>query len=61
MDGKLRSEKIRKITEHMPAGLLLWGYLTISLVLAGIVAVLIMMPYPHSGGESILRHIIENI
>lgn len=61
MDGDedMHSEKIRRLLSEMPRSLTVWGSIVIAVVFIGIVLALCLLPYPHSGGESILVHLLR--
>ena len=59
IDGnmELRSEKVREILGEIPSSLMRWGLIIIAIILLGLLLVVCLVPYPYSGGESILRHL----
>lgn len=57
---ELRSEKVRKLLGEIPPSLTIWGMLLIFGIFAALVAAISILPYPHSGGETILQHILES-
>lgn len=60
-DGKieLRSEKVRRLTGDIPTSLVVWSIAVMALVAAALAAAVSLLPYPHSDGESILRHLLR--
>lgn len=56
---RLRSEKVRNLLGEIPSSLTLWGTVIIVLILVTLAAVVCLMPYPYSDGESILRHMLQ--
>lgn len=55
---ELRSEKVRRFIGEIPSSLVRWGIAVMAVVLAALVAVVCLLPYPYSSGESIIRHIL---
>lgn len=55
---ELRSEKIRNLLGELPPVLVRWGTAIIAVIVLTLLAVVYLMPYPYSHGESILRHIL---
>ncbi|MDD6028866.1 MAG: hypothetical protein PUC02_08450 [Bacteroidales bacterium] len=55
---ELRSEKIRNLLGELPPVLVRWGTAIIAVIVLTLLAVVCLMPYPYSHGESILRHIL---
>ena len=58
-DVDIRSEKVRQLLGEIPPSLVRWGIAVIAIIFAALVAAVCLLPYPYSGGESILRHILE--
>lgn len=56
---ELRSEKVRKLIGEIPPSLVRWGTIIIVIIFTVILAAIILLPYPYSNGESILRHFIK--
>ena len=59
-NSELRSEKVRRLLGEIPPSLTRWGIVVIVAVSAALAAALCLLPYPYSGGETILRHILKN-
>lgn len=57
-DIELRSEKVRSILGDIPQSLLMWGTGIIIFIFLTLLIVVCFVPYPHSEGESIMRHIL---
>lgn len=58
-DGiEARSEKVKKLLGEVPPSLVRWGTAIIITVFTALIAAICLLPYPYSGGESILRHIL---
>ena len=55
---ELRSEKVRKLIGEIPPSLVRWGTVIIAIVFIALLAVVCLLPYPYSNGESILQHFI---
>lgn len=55
---ELRSEKVRNLLGEIPPALVRWGTAIIAVVVLTLLAVVCLMPYPYSHGESILQHIL---
>ena len=55
---ELRSEKIRNLLGELPPVLVRWGTAIIAVIVLTLLAVVCLMPYPYSHGESILRTIL---
>lgn len=54
----LRSPRMRRLLDRIPGHLAAWLVL-LSLLMAGAIAlVAALVPYPYSGGESILQHVL---
>ena len=51
-----RSEKVRALLGEVPATLQWLGIAVVVIIVVAIVAAVTLLPYPYSGGESILRH-----
>jgi len=56
---ELRSEKVRRLIGKIPPSLVRWAIAVIAIVTAALVAAVSLLPYPHSAGESILRHLLQ--
>ncbi|MDE6631667.1 MAG: hypothetical protein K2K23_01570 [Muribaculaceae bacterium] len=56
---ELRSEKVRKLLGEIPPSLVRWGTALIIMILIGLTAAVCLLPYPYSGGESILFHLLR--
>ena len=57
-DIELRSEKVRSILGDIPQSLVMWGTGIIIFIFLTLLVVVCFVPYPHSEGESIMRHIL---
>ena len=55
---ELRSEKVRKLLGEIPPALVGWGTLIITLIFAGLILAVCLIPYSYSNGESILSHLL---
>ncbi|MDE6343088.1 MAG: hypothetical protein K2K93_12315 [Muribaculaceae bacterium] len=55
---EIRSEKARKLIGDIPSSLTYWGIIILTVVFVALAAVVCLVPYPYSNGESILRHIL---
>lgn len=58
---ELRSEKVRKLVGSIPATLVRWGMVWMIVVSVLLVAVLVLVPYPYGGGETILEHLFAGV
>ena len=56
---EIHSEKVRCLLNEMPRSLTIWGCMVTAVVFIGIALTLCLMPYPYSGGESILEHLLN--
>jgi len=56
-DLELRSPRMRRILDGVPSGLTIWAVVLSLLIVGAVAAAICLLPYPHSGGESILEHI----
>lgn len=59
LDVEIRSEKVRRLLGEMPRALEICGAVAMALILLGLVLVVCLVPYPYSGGESILQRILQ--
>ena len=57
---EMHSVKVRNILGEMPKSLTIWSVVVITAVAIALVAALCLLPYPYSGGKSILEHIIHS-
>lgn len=55
---ELRSEKVRQLIGEIPPSLVRWGAVVIALVFISLIISLCLVPYPYSGGGSILRYLL---
>lgn len=55
---ELRSEKVRNLLGEIPPSLVRWGTVIIIAISLALLLIVYFVPYPHSHGESILRHIL---
>lgn len=58
-DIELRSEKVRDLLGEIPPSLVRWGTVIIVVIFLALILVVCFVPYPHSQGESILKHILQ--
>ncbi|MDE6655343.1 MAG: hypothetical protein K2K37_13265 [Muribaculaceae bacterium] len=58
---EIRSEKVNRLLGNIPPDLIRWGNVIIVTILLGLLLVVCTMPYPHSSGESILQHLINDM
>lgn len=54
---ELRSEKVRKLLGEIPQSLVRWGMIIMLVIFIALLAVVCLLPYPYSNGESIIEHI----
>lgn len=54
---ELRSEKVRKLLGEIPLSLVRWGMIIMVVIFIALLAVVCLLPYPYSNGESIIEHI----
>jgi len=52
-----RSHKVRKLLGEKPSLLIRWGTVIITIIFILLIAVVSLLPYPYSGGETILSHL----
>lgn len=57
---ELRSEKVRKLLGEIPQSLVRWGMVIMLVIFIALLAVVCLLPYPYSNGESIIEHIFMN-
>ena len=55
---ELRSEKSQETAWRDSPALVGWGTLIITLIFAGLILAVCLIPYPYSNGESILSHLL---
>lgn len=53
-----RSEKVRRLIDEPAPMMVRWGTAVIFLLVTILLIAVLQLPYPYSGGESILRHIL---
>ena len=58
---ELRSEKVRKLLGEIPQSLVRWGMIIMVVIFIALLAVVCLLPYPYSNGESIIEHIFMTI
>ena len=58
-DIELRSEKVRDLLGEIPPSLVRRGTVIIVVIFLALILVVCFVPYPHSQGESILKHILQ--
>ena len=56
---ELRSEKVRDLLGEIPPSLVRRGTVIIVVIFLALILVVCFVPYPHSQGESILKHILQ--
>ena len=56
--SELHSDKVRKMTGEIPRSLTRLNTVVIIIILAALAAAGCLVPYPHSEGESIIRHLL---
>lgn len=54
---ELRSEKVRNIIGTVPPALVRWNIAVIAIILAILILVVFLVPYPYGDGETIFRHL----
>jgi len=54
---ELRSEKVRKLLGEIPQSLVRWGMVIMLIIFIALLAVVCLLPYPYSNGESIIEHL----
>lgn len=55
---ELRSKKVRKLLGEIPQSLVRWGMVIMLVIFIALFAVVCLLPYPYSNGESIIEHIL---
>ena len=55
---ELRSDRVRKVIGEVPTTIVRIGFLINIIVLLALVLAISLIPYPYSGGESILQHVL---
>ncbi|MDE7115376.1 MAG: hypothetical protein K2O56_03000 [Muribaculaceae bacterium] len=55
----LRSEKTRRLLGGIPESLVNWSIALTAFFFIVLILALCLLPYPYSGGESILMHILR--
>ena len=58
---ELRSEKVRRLLSEKPAGTTRYGTAIIGLIFALLIAALLFIEFPYGNGESVLRHLLNDI
>lgn len=58
---ELRSEKVRRLIDDIPPVLVRWGIAIIGVITAALLLAVCLLPYPYSGGESIIRHLLDTL
>ena len=58
-DIERRSEKVRDLLGEIPPSLVRRGTVIIVVIFLALILVVCFVPYPHSQGESILKHILQ--
>ena len=56
---EVHSYKVRRLLGEMPRSLSVWGAVVIVAVAMGLLGAVCLIPYPYSGGESILTHLLN--
>lgn len=54
---ELRSEKVRHIINDKPPFFIRWGITIVAVLFAVLIALLLTLPYPYDGGETIFEHL----
>lgn len=54
---ELRSKKVRKLLGEIPQSLVRWGMVIMLVIFIALLAVVCLLPYPYSNGESVIEHI----
>ncbi|MDE6835787.1 MAG: hypothetical protein K2J03_02390 [Muribaculaceae bacterium] len=57
-EEEVRSEKVRRLIDEPAPMMVRWGTAVIFLLVTILLIAVLQLPYPYSGGESILRHIL---
>lgn len=57
-EEEVRSEKVRRLIDEPAPMMVRWGTAVIFLIVTILLIAVLQLPYPYSGGESILRHIL---
>ena len=52
-----RSEKVRKLLGEKPSRIIRWGTVVITVIFILLIAAVLLLPYPYSNGETILKHL----
>lgn len=58
---ELRSEKVRRLIDDIPPVFVRWGIVIIGVITAALILAVSLLPYPYSGGESIIRHLLDSL
>lgn len=58
---ELRSEKVRHLIDEIPPALVRWGIAIVAAITAVLILAVCLLPYPYSGGESIIRHLLDSL
>ena len=56
---ELRSEKVRQRIGEIPHSLVVSGIVIIVIIIVTLIAVLCLLPYPYSQGQSIIQHMLS--
>lgn len=57
-NDELHSEKVRGLLGGIPSSLIRWSTVVIIAILVIVLAVVCLLPYPYSQGESIIQHLL---
>lgn len=55
---ELHSKKVRGLLGDMPSSLVKWSTVILTAIFVILLAVICLMPYPYSKGESIMEHLL---
>lgn len=55
---ELRSEKVLERLGEISPALVTWGTVLIAAIFIALLAIVCLVPYPHSQGESIIQHLL---
>ena len=55
---ELRSEKVRKLLGEIPQSLVRWGMVIMLVIFIALLALVCLLPYPYSNGESIIGTVV---
>ena len=58
LEEEVRSEKVRRLIDEAAPMMVRWGTAVIFLIVTILLIAVLQLPYPYSGGESILSHML---